>query len=344
MVRPRPGVGFEPCLVGLEGCPIDETRMVIGDENRPLGDRQMTHPFLDGSVFIDVAFRSCLAVGISASIHRIGEDVMERSVGRRDPADRTVVTAGIVLQREGQPFGAEPKPYPASGTELGEAFKDSADRVGDGLIGMEQYFAILFSPNEAHRYSATKLAACRLVADAAVEPGANDMQFCFTHRALQAQQQAVVEQCWMIDPILVTDERIGNAAQLQQAIPVRIVSGQTRDFQSQDNADVRQGHFIGEASEPGAFVDAGAGQAEVLINDDYLLSGPTELTGAISQGVLAGRGFAILLDLSRRGLANVNQSYTLGVGWFDFGGISHGFAPGSARLGWPWQEGAPASR
>src|ERR1700681_4413168 len=151
MVRPRPGVGIEPCLIGLEGRPIDETRMVIGDENRPFGDRQMTHPFLDGSVFIDVAFRPCLAVGISASIHRIGEDVMERGVGRRDPADRTMVTTGIVLQREGQPFGAEPKPYPASGTELGEAFKHSADRVGGGLIGMEQYFPILFSPNEADR-------------------------------------------------------------------------------------------------------------------------------------------------------------------------------------------------
>ena len=74
--------------------------MVLGDENRPLGDRQMTHPFLDDSVFIDVAFRSCLTVGISASIHRISEDVMERGVGRRDPAGG--VLGGMLSSDSGQ--------------------------------------------------------------------------------------------------------------------------------------------------------------------------------------------------------------------------------------------------
>src|ERR1700682_6232192 len=88
VVRPWSCVGIEPCLVGLKGGPIDEARMVVGDENPPLIDGQMTHSLLDGAVFIDVAFAPCLAVGVSASIHRIGEDVVERGVGRSDPADQ----------------------------------------------------------------------------------------------------------------------------------------------------------------------------------------------------------------------------------------------------------------
>src|SRR3981081_1343197 len=100
---------------------------------------------------------------------------------------------------------------------------------------MKQEFPLPVSPNETHRPYAQKPPACRFVADAAVEPCANDMQFCFTHGALQSKQQAIIEQRWMIDAIIVPDERIANAAQLQQAISVRIVSGQTRDFKAQHN-------------------------------------------------------------------------------------------------------------
>ena len=76
-MRLRPGVGIEPRLIGLEGRPIDEAGMMVGNENGPLSDRQMPHPFPDGAVFIDVAFVPGLAVGVSASIHRIGEDVVD---------------------------------------------------------------------------------------------------------------------------------------------------------------------------------------------------------------------------------------------------------------------------
>src|ERR1700686_3233668 len=85
----RPGVGVEPRLIGLEGSPIDEAGMMVRNEDCPLIHRKMPNAFLDGAVFIDVAFVAGLAVGVSASIHRIGENVVERSISRRDPADRT---------------------------------------------------------------------------------------------------------------------------------------------------------------------------------------------------------------------------------------------------------------
>jgi hypothetical protein len=74
---------------------------------------------------------------------------------------------------------------------------------------------------------------------------------------------------------------------------------------------VSQGNFAGEASKPGTFIGAGTGQSQVLIDDDYLLLAPAELTDFVGQGVLAGGGFTVMLDLARRGLANINEGGAL---------------------------------
>ena len=81
-MRLRPSVGVEPCLIGLKRGPIDETGMMVGNENRPLIHRQMTNAFPDGALFIDVAFVFGLAVRVSASIYRIGKDVVQCGVVR----------------------------------------------------------------------------------------------------------------------------------------------------------------------------------------------------------------------------------------------------------------------
>src|SRR6201987_177022 len=85
LMRLRPGVGIQPCLVGLKGNPIDEARMMILDEHRPLIHGQMPNAFSDSAVFINVAFVPGLAVGVSASIHRIGQDLVECVVGGSHP-------------------------------------------------------------------------------------------------------------------------------------------------------------------------------------------------------------------------------------------------------------------
>jgi hypothetical protein len=61
-----------------------------------------------------------------------------------------------------------------------------------------------------------------------------------------------------------------------------------------------QRNFSGQPSEAGAFVSAEAGQPEILIDDDHLRFGPTQLTGFVSQGVLARRRLAVMLDLGWR--------------------------------------------
>src|SRR5438552_908515 len=171
----RSGVGVEPCLIALKGGPIDEAGMMVQDENGPLIHGKMPNPFSDRTVLIDVAFVFGLAVSVSASIHRIGEDVVECGVSRSDPADRTRHTRRRRLKWKRQTLGAEPKPYAACRAEFGETLEDRADGAGDGFIGMKQDLTILFSPDEAHRQSATQFAASGFVTDASVQAGANDV-------------------------------------------------------------------------------------------------------------------------------------------------------------------------
>ena len=100
-MRHGPGVGIEPRLIGLKGCPIDEAGMMILNENRPLIDGQMRDALFDSAVLINVAFILGLAVRVSASIHRIGQDAVKRVISRCHPADRRARhSGGRGLQRK----------------------------------------------------------------------------------------------------------------------------------------------------------------------------------------------------------------------------------------------------
>src|SRR5204863_744808 len=107
LMRSRASVRVETFLICLEGCPVDEPRVVFGNENAPLVHGKMTHAFFDCTLFIDITFAPALAISVSASIHRIGQYVMNRGVSRDDP---TNLTMRAVLQREQGSFRAQPEP------------------------------------------------------------------------------------------------------------------------------------------------------------------------------------------------------------------------------------------
>ena len=217
-------VGIEAGLVGLVGCPVDEAWMMIRKKHRPLIQGQMTGSFSDRAVFIDVTFMASLAVSVCASIHRIGEHVVDGGVSRSNPAD-LALHAGA--QREGKSFGTEPEPDLAGRPEFGELREDRADGAGHGFVGMKENLAVLLAPHETYGQTAAQFAARGLVADTAVQPGAQDMKFRLRHGAFQAEDQAIVEQSRMIDAVAIADQRVGDAAQIEQAIPIGVVARQT---------------------------------------------------------------------------------------------------------------------
>jgi hypothetical protein len=52
------------------------------------------------------------------------------------------------------------------------------------------------------------------------------MQLGFAHRALQTKQQAVIELTRVVDAVSVADQGIGETAEVEQTIPVGIVTGE----------------------------------------------------------------------------------------------------------------------
>ena len=108
----------------------------------------------------------------------------------------------------------------------------------DRLVGMEADLAVLLAPDEADRQAAAQFAAGGLVANAAVQARAQDMQLGLAHGALEAEQQTIVEQRGMIDAVGIADQGVGEAAEIEQAIPIGVVAREARDFEAEHDADV----------------------------------------------------------------------------------------------------------
>src|SRR5215469_16260918 len=97
-----------------------------------------------------------------------------------------------------------------------------------------------------------------------------------------------------------------------------------------------EGYFCNHACEAGTFSESGAGHPQVFVDDDHLFFGPTQLAGFLDRSILASRGFAIVLDLRRTRLANVDESRALDMTGFYFARIIHDSFPSPrsrARLG-----------
>src|SRR5271157_6080763 len=126
------------------------------------------------------------------------------------------------LQRECESFATKPSPDAARRARLGEAREDVADGGDDGLVGVEADLAIGLAPDKANRQASAQFATRRLVANAAVEAGPQDMQLGFAHGPLEPEQEAIVEEGGMIDAVGVADQRIGESAQLDEAMPIGV--------------------------------------------------------------------------------------------------------------------------
>ena len=101
-----------------------------------------------------------------------------------------------------------------------------ADRALHTGVGIEHDLAgriLDQSDRERHRQFAT----AGLGQDPALQPGADEVKLGFGHRALEAEQQPVVEVGRVIQPVFVADQRPRQRADLKQPVPVRVL-GQPR--------------------------------------------------------------------------------------------------------------------
>src|SRR5271157_3349068 len=140
----------------------------------------MPHAFLADTGITERRLVAGPPIGIGARVDRIAEHVVDGGVAGFHPAD----LAALMHPREAQALGTEPQPYPPGRTGLGETCEDSGDRGANRFVRMKADLAFSLAPNETDRQAAAKFTAGRLVANASVQPGAQEVEFSLTHGAL----------------------------------------------------------------------------------------------------------------------------------------------------------------
>jgi hypothetical protein len=114
---------------------------------------------------------------------------------------------------------------------------------------------------------------------------------------LEAEQQAIIEHRRMIDAIGIADERVGETAEIEQAVPIGVVAREAVHFEASTDANMSERDFCAaRRAKPLLSNDAGARQAPrswSIYNDR--LRRPAE-RGHLGS-MLTLRGFTIVLDM-----------------------------------------------
>ena len=305
LVRARAGVASDPLAVGLEGGLVDEAGVVIPDQHLPIlpagGDASAGVL----AVLVDVALPAGLAERVRAGVDGALEHAVDLVVGRDRPLDLAVREAahrelhaarGASTATPGGPTRARRTGRRSSGSRRGPPRR--------GRAGSRP------PPRPTPARPAAPCAArprSALLRIPPSKPGAEHVQLGLGHRALQAQQEPVVERAGVIEPVGVADHGVGHAAQIQQPVPVDVVARQPRDLQAEHQPGVPERDLRRQPGEPGALREPRAGDPEVLVDHHDLLAREPELDRALHQRVLAGGRLDVALQLRLGGLAQVHE-------------------------------------
>ena len=120
------------------------------------------------------------------------------------------------------------------------------------------------------------------------------MQLGLRHRALEPQHQSVIEISRVIDAVRVSDQSIGDRAQIQQLVPVGVVAGQPRHLDAEHDPDPPKTNVGHQLLKPAPPLGLRPRPAQVSVDHHHLVGGPTQRNRTLPQFILAGKGFGVL--------------------------------------------------
>ena len=197
-------------------------------------------------VGIDVLLLAGAAEHERAGIDRVGQQLVDRAIARADPSHPSLTDRPA---REQLPVGDQLADDLPGGAGAAPDLEHALDRVPDLLVSAQDDPVVLVAL-EPGRQMHHELAARGLVPQPASQPRADQVQLRLGHRALQPEQQPVVEITRRVDPVRVGDQRPGQRAQIDQLMPVRRGAREPRDLQREDQPDVPQADVGDQLLEP----------------------------------------------------------------------------------------------
>ena len=208
-------------------------------------------------------------------------------MGEPAPAQLPGPRPAVGAQREPPP--GERRDHPVGRPGRGERGEHVGDRGRDLLVRVDHGGAVVVV-DVADRQRGAQLAAGGGGAFRALQPAGQQVQLGLAHRALQPQQQPVVEVGQVVDAVAVDDQGVGQPGQLQQPGQVRRGAGQPGDLQPEDRADLAQAHPRDQPAEPVAALGRAARHAQVGVDHlDRVAAVPAQRDRLLGQARTGGR-------------------------------------------------------
>jgi hypothetical protein len=114
-------------------------------------------------------------------------------------------------------------------------------------------------------------------------------------------------------------------------VPVPVVAGDTAHLDAEDQADMLHGHLGQEALKTVPAVGPTTGQALIVVDDQDAIPGPAQGDRVVGEGILALPRLAMIEDLLRVGLADVDDGESIELKIEDLGRSQGGGPAGAGR-------------
>lgn len=140
---------------------------------------------------------------------------------------------------------------------------------------------------------------------------AQQAQLILRHRPLQSEQQAIVDEAWVVGAVRIDDQRAGKRAQVDEMMPVASVARQAGSLDAVDRRHVAGADHRHQPLEAGPFHDARSGPPKIVVDDRH--RGEARSLRSVRQVVLAALALQVAHDLGHGRLADVHHGGTAPV-------------------------------
>jgi hypothetical protein len=171
---------------------------MVADHDLPFRARQLDGGGADRAVRVDTPTRAEAAVDVGAGVGGVREHAEHARVGEPPPAQ--LARPGAAVGARGEPPAAERAHYAVGRAGLLEAGEHVGDRRVNLLVGIDHRLALVVI-DVADGQREAQLAALGGRALGSVQPAGEQVQLGLRHRALEPEQQPVVEVGQVVDPV-----------------------------------------------------------------------------------------------------------------------------------------------
>ena len=311
--------------------PGDIGRIDALDLNPPLLHRQTLLSLVGGQR--SPGDRAGAPVDKGAGIGRILEDGQDRGGCRPLPDD----IAEPIPTGQDEGLGIEVLQHFAGRPHPKEGSKDQLQPVLDFPVWVLGHPAQSI-PHQSNRERQRQLTPLGFVEQAGRQSGTEGVQLILRQLPLQPQEQPTVGRSRVVDPIVVGNQAVLIAAEVEQGIPIGAVAGQPSDLVGEEDAHLSQRHLGHHILEALAMVGGTRRQTQVGIDGVHIVRPPPQGDGAFGEGVLQPLALLMGEHLVRAGLPDVDQGLARQVlGSDEVGGRHRSPHRGwmKVRRGWP---------